>query len=388
VTDRTHDVLIVGAGVMGASTSFHLASRGSSDVLVLDQGAAGSGMSNRSSALIRMHYTFPLEVQLAVRSDDMFERWPEFVGAPKFVRRTGFVRLVLPGEESQLRENVRMQRELGADTRLVEADELAAVAPGLSVEGVALAAYEPNGGFGDGAVAAGDFLTAARRHGVTFRPTTPVRSLLRDGDRVVGVKTDEGPEYAGTVVLATGIWSRPLLSECGFDPPIEGELHHVAILKNVCGGAPLACIDSTTGTYFRPEGSGSTTLVGSFSGIRPSIPDDADGPIDQDLLAELVAAASRRLPALENAGVLRGISGVYDMTPDARPMIGCLPELEGLVMAIGFSGMGFKISPAVGEAVADLVVSAGPSWIDLHPFRPTRFVEGEPIVSPFPYSDD
>ncbi len=385
----THDVIVVGSGVTGASTAFQLAERRAGDVLVLDQGAAGSGMSSRSSALIRMHYTFPPEVQLAVRSDGIFSRWPEVVGAGGVVKRTGFARIVMPGEESNLRENVKMQQSLGADTRIVTGEELAEIAPGLLVDDVAEAAYEPNGGFGDGAVVAGDFMAAARRRGVRFRPGTPIRALLTEGDRVVGVETDDGPEHAGTVVLATGVWSRPLLRDIGFHAPIECELHHVAILRNgPAGGAPLACIDSVTATYFRPEGSGETTLVGSFEGGRPAAPADADAPVDQDALAELAEAASRRLPALEEAGVARGVRGVYDMTPDARPMIGRLPGLEGLVVAVGFSGMGFKISPAVGEAVADLVVGDGPSWIDMHPFRPNRFAEGDLVVPPFPYADD
>jgi sarcosine oxidase subunit beta len=385
----THDVLVVGAGVTGASAAFHLAQRRAGEVLVLDRGAAGSGMSSRSSALIRMHYTFAPEVQLAVRSDAMFSRWPDVVGAVGFVKRTGFARIVIPGEESNLRENVKMQQSLGADTRIVTGEELAEIAPGLAVDDVAEAAYEPNGGFGDGAVAAGDFVAAARRAGVSFRPRSQIRSLLTAGDRVIGVETDDGAEHAGTVVLATGVWSRPLLSGIGFHAPIECELHHVAILRNGhAGGAPIACIDSVTASYFRPEGSGETTLVGSFTGGRPATPEDADAPADQDSLAELAEAASRRVPALEEAGVARGVRGVYDMTPDARPMIGRLPGLEGLVIAAGFSGMGFKISPAVGEAVADLVVGDGPTWIDMHPFRPNRFAEGDLVVPPFPYSDD
>jgi glycine/D-amino acid oxidase-like deaminating enzyme len=106
-------------------------------------------------------------------------------------------------------------------------------------------------------------------------------------------------------------------------------------------------------------------------------------------LAALVGAASRRVPALADAGIVRGVTGVYDMTPDGRPLLGELPGLAGLVLAAGFSGTGFKISPAVGEAVAALITGRPvPGGVDIGPLRPGRFAEGRPVSPAFPYSDD
>jgi glycine/D-amino acid oxidase-like deaminating enzyme len=163
------DVVIVGAGVIGAATAFHLSLLGAGDVLVLDRATVGSGMSCRSSALVRMHYTSGPEVELAVRSDAMFEAWPDLTGRPGCVRRTGFVRIVSPGEEAALRANVAMQRALGARAEVIDAARLKEVAPGLRADDVECAAWEPNGGYGDGAVVAGDLLAAARARGGTAR---------------------------------------------------------------------------------------------------------------------------------------------------------------------------------------------------------------------------
>lgn len=382
-------VIVVGAGVVGASTAFHLTRLGFRDVLVVDRGAAGTGMSGRSSALVRMHYTFGLEVELAVRSDRMFDRWNELVGRPRCVTRTGFVRIVQPGEEDRLRHNVEMQRALGVDAELVTGPELASLAPGLRSDDVALAAYEPRGGFGDGAVVAGDLLASARDGGTRFCPGVSVRQLLLEGGKVRGIVTDQGVMQGEVVVLATGPWTPALLEPCGVDLPIEPELHHVAVTRHPPGGgAPLACIDSVTGTYFRPDRAGEATLIGAFSGTRPATPSDADKDPSPESLAELVAAAAVRLPALENAGIGRGVAGVYDMTPDARPLIGRVDGLDGLVVAVGFSGMGFKISPAVGEAVAELVVHGTSRQVDLGPLRPGRFAEGAPVDPIWAYSDD
>jgi glycine/D-amino acid oxidase-like deaminating enzyme len=239
---------------------------------------------------------------------------------------------------------------------------------------------------------AGDLLAAARARGVRYRPNTPVTSLLTGGGRVTGVATggngSGGRDYAGTVVLAAGVWSPPLLLTAGVALPIETELHRVAVLAHPAGqGTPVACIDSTTQTYFRPEAGGSMTLVGAFAGQRGADPDAVASAAGEDL-APLVQAASRRVPALEDAGIVRGVTGVYDMTPDARPLLGRLPGLDGLIVAAGFSGMGFKISPAVGEGIAGLIAGAPAGSVDLAPFRPDRLSDGRPIEPPNPYSDD
>ena len=390
------DVVIVGAGVIGAATAFHLSLLGAGDVLVLDRATVGSGMSCRSSALVRMHYTFGPEVELAVRSDAMFGAWPDLTGRPGCVRRTGFVRIVSPGEEAALRANVAMQRALGARAEVIDAAGLKEVAPGLWADDVECAAWEPNGGYGDGAVVAGDLLAAARARGVRYRPHSPVAALLTDGGRVTGVElagsgsgTGGGDrEHAGTVVLAAGVWSPALLRTVGVVLPIETELHRVAVLAHPAGqGTPVACIDSTTQTYFRPEARGSMTLVGAFAGQRGVDPDAVASAAGEDL-APLVQAASHRVPALEDAGIVRGVTGVYDMTPDARPLLGRLPGLDGLIVAAGFSGMGFKISPAVGEGIAGLIAGAPAGSVDLAPFRPDRLSDGRPIEPPNPYSDD
>jgi sarcosine oxidase, subunit beta len=382
------DVVIVGAGVIGAATAFHLSLLGAGDVLVLDRGTAGSGMSCRSSALVRMHYTFGPEVELAVRSDAMFEAWPNLVGRPGCVNRTGFIRIVRPGEEAALRANVAMQRTLGARAEVIDAAGLKEVAPGLRADDVECAAWEPHGGYGDGAVVAGDLLAAARDRGVRYRPHAPVASLLTDGGRVIGVELAGDREYAGTVVLAAGVWSPPLLRTAGVVLPIETELHRVAVLAHGAGeGPPVACIDSTTQTYFRPEAGGSMTLVGGFAGQRGADPDAVAAAADEDLVP-LVQAASHRVPALGDAGIVQGVTGVYDMTPDARPLLGRLPGVDGLIVAAGFSGMGFKIAPAVGEGIAGLIAGAPAGSVDLTPFRPDRLSEGRPIEPPNPYSDD
>lgn len=387
--ERNADVVIVGAGVIGASLAFQLARRKPGRVVVVDKSEVGHGGSGRSSALIRMHYSFPAEVQLAVKSLEIFRNWSEIVGRPGDFHATGFVRLVPASEIERLMANVAMQRELGVNTSLIGPSELREIEPDWNVDDVVAAAYEPDSGYGDGAGVASDFLARARELGVQYRPRTRVTGFRVEGGRVRGVDTDQGPIEAAVVVAATGPWSRPLFAAIGFELPIETEFHHVAILKNPPGlrGRGVAGIDSLTSLYYRREGR-DMTLVGAFYGRRHVDPDDFPDSAGDEALAEMAVGIARRVPKLGDAGVVRGITGVYDMSPDARPLLGEIPGVAGLHVAAGFSGMGFKISPAVGLVMAERLLDGCATTVDIHPFRPGRFAEGRPIKAKYEYADD
>jgi sarcosine oxidase subunit beta len=386
---RTADIVILGAGVMGASIAFQLAKTKAGQVVVLDKNHVGHGGSGRSSALIRMHYSYPPEVQLAVVSLKMFQNWKEIVGAPGDFRKTGFVRIVAPSEDERLRANVEMQKSLGANVQLITRKELQELEPDWSLHDVELAAYEPDSGYGDGAGVANDFLERAREMGATYLPRTAGVRLRIGGNEIRGVETNQGSIDAPVVVVAVGPWTRPLLKHAGFDVPIETEFHHVAILKNPPSmkGGGCACIDSGSATYFRSDGS-DKFLVGDFYGQRGVDPDNFPQRASDESLETLIERACRRVPALEKAEVMRGVTGVYDMTPDSRPMLGEVPGIKGLHLCAGFSGMGFKISPAIGVVMSELLVDGEAKTVDIRAFRPSRFQEGKPIRAQFEYQDD
>jgi sarcosine oxidase subunit beta len=374
---------------MGTSLAFHLARRNAGKIVVIDKDHVGRGGSGRSSALIRMHYSYPPEVQLALVSLNMFVHWREVVGEPGDFRKTGFVRIVHPNETERLKLNVEMQSKLGVNVRLIDRQELKQLEPDWTVDEVELAAYEPDSGYGDGAGVANDFLSRARELGVTYLPRTQAASFCVDGRRVRGVNTDHGEIHAPVVVGATGPWSRPLFRHAGYDLPIETEFHQVAILKNAPGmkGGGCACIDSVTATYFRSDGN-DKFLIGDFYGQRPVDPDNFPQRASDDSLEEIIERASRRVPKLENAEVMRGVTGVYDMTPDARPLLGEIPGIAGLYVCAGFSGMGFKISPAIGLVMSELLLDGRGKTVDISSFRPSRFAEGKPIKAEYEYKDD
>ena len=388
MSTRTADIVVIGAGVIGSAIAFQLSRRRAGHVVVLDKGDVASGGSGRSSALVRMHYSHPPEVALAKASYDIFVAWPDLLGLPTHFRKTGFIRLVPEGEIERLRRNVEMHRAHGIAAWVLSREELREVAPAWDFSDVSAAAYEPNSGYGDGAGVAGDFLMRAREAGVEYRSGTKVEALRVESGRVRGVVIPDGVVESPQVVVATGPWCRPLLAAAGFDAPIETEFHEVAFLKNPPGLESIgpAGIDSPTETYFRSE-TGGLTLVGDFYGKRGVDPDAIGVGASREGMLRLVERAARRIPALADAGLFRGVAGCYDMSPDARPLIGPVPGVEGLHLVAGFSGMGFKISPAVGVVMAELLTGA-PTSIDISSFRPSRFLEGQPIKAPYEYASD
>src|SRR3712207_3359190 len=208
------EVVGVGAGVVGASVAFHLAERGVG-TLVIDRYGPAAGSTARSGALIRAHYPTALEADLSWDSlTNYFEPWGARVGGGCGFTRTGFAYLVAEENVEALRYNVALQREGGVETSLVGPDELGEMEPALRTDGVALAAYEPRGGYADPAATAVGFLDAAKTLGARLERRR-VTALLQRGGLIRGVQTDDGPIGAGTVLLAAGAWSVPLARSVG-----------------------------------------------------------------------------------------------------------------------------------------------------------------------------
>src|SRR5882724_4345647 len=383
-TRKTADFIILGAGVMGASIAFHLAKRKAGRIVVLDKDHIGKGGSGRSSALVRMHYSFPPEVQLAVKSLEIFQNWKEIVGEQGEFRKTGFVRLVPQSELDLLKANVAMLKENGANTDIISCTDLQKLEPDWNLDDDPAAAYEPDSGYGDGAITAQDFMAAARDRGVEYRPKTEATRLLMAREQVRGVATRQGDWEAPVVLVATGPWTKPLLHDAGVDLPIMTEYHQVAILRNPpdMKRSGCACIDSLKTLYFRSDAH-DKTLIGDFYGERGVDPDNFPQRASDEWLEKIIDQACERIPKLQNAEVMRGITGIYDMTPDSRPMLGEVPGIPGLHVVAGFSGMGFKISPAVGLVMSELLLDGAGKTVDILAFRPSRFEEGKPIKAQF-----
>ncbi|HEX6129566.1 MAG TPA: FAD-binding oxidoreductase [Candidatus Limnocylindria bacterium] len=382
---ETADAVIVGAGVHGASLAFHLAEAGLRP-LVVERGTAAGGATGRSSGLVRMHYDVEADARLAWISHGYFANWAERVGGECGFVRTGFVQMVPPNEITALRANVAMQQAIGIDTRLITADEVLAHLPGAVVDDVEVAAWEPQSGYADPTMTTTALLAAAQARGARLLTRCSATAVRTEGDRVVGVETSRGPIDAPIVVDAAGAWAGPLAATVGLELPIQVWRHDVAYLRRPDGmGSHPVIIDFANSMYARPEGERLTLVAledGNPLGGSPDAPVDAAAP---GFLEKAAARLVERLPAMDAAGLHSAHSGQDGITPDMHPIIGPAGP-EGFYLDTGFSGTGFKIAPAVGAALGQLIAEGASREVDLGIYRFSRFAEGALITGEHPYA--
>jgi glycine/D-amino acid oxidase-like deaminating enzyme len=384
--ERTADAVIIGAGVMGTSTAFQLVQRGVERVIVLEKSTVAAGSSGKSSALVRMHYTFLPEARLALASLRWFQEWHERVGGNCGFTKTGFIRLVTPDKAHLLRKNVARLRDIGVNTALISGAELRQLDPGVTTSDVEVAAYEPDSGYADGYATAYAFMEAARRGGAALYQGVAVTGIRVQGGRVQGVETTAGDIATPLVISTAGPWSGPLLKRLGIDLSLVPSRHQVMILERPPEVPPPLIYIAPHSLYFRPDAPG-LTLVGYGPGQDGVDPDNYRDAVDDDIKAQGATHIVQRYPAMQHAGMRRGYAGCYTMTPDGKMIVDRAPGIEGLYIGAGFSGTGFKISPAVGIALAELATQSQATTVDVAAFRATRFAEGRMLRAQFEYLD-
>jgi sarcosine oxidase subunit beta len=379
------DAVIVGAGVHGASLAFHLAEAGIRP-LVVERATAAGGATGRSSGLVRMHYDVPEDAKLAWLSHAYFASWADRVGGEAGFVRTGFVQIVPPEEVPALRANVAMQQALGIDTQLIGPDAVREQLPGAIVDDVEVAAWEPQSGYADPSLTTTSLLAAAQARGARLMTRTTAIAVRTDRDRVVGVESSRGPFDAPIVVIAAGAWSVPLAASAGLELPVQVWRHDVAYLRRPAAiERHPVLIDFANSMYARPEGEHLTLVAledGNPLGGSPDAPVDAAA---HGFLEKAAARLAQRWPVMNEAGLHSAHSGQDGITPDMHPIIGPAGP-AGLYLDTGFSGTGFKIAPAVGAALAQLIAEGRSRDVDLGIYRFERFAAGELIAGEHPYA--
>ncbi|HLV98284.1 MAG TPA: FAD-dependent oxidoreductase [Ktedonobacterales bacterium] len=378
------DVVIIGGGIMGASLAFHLARRGVRNVLLIEKRTIASGASGKTGALLRQHYSNVPEATLAHLSLQTFRNWRDVVGGDCDFVNTGLIATVAtgPGYETNIdlmRRNVAMQQQVGIKTALLTASQLRDLQPFGNFDDLAVAAYEAESGVVDAIAATQGMARAAESQGARIREGVEATGIRCQGERASGVDTSAGPVEAGVVVCAAGAWSVPLLQGVGVRAPIEAIRVQVAFLNrplSMPAEGHMAYVDTAANMFCRPWGPNST-MVGIGGGefhdtVDPNHYSEGNDPAFPPLVQRYL---SRRMPPMQAATYLYGHAGLYDMTPDAHPILDRAPGLDGLYLMLGFSGAGFKKGPAVGQCMAELITDGRASTVDLAPFRFSRFLD-------------
>jgi sarcosine oxidase subunit beta len=385
---ETADIIIIGGGVMGTSIAYHLAKQGNVQVTLLERKALCNGTTGHSGAIVRQHYSSDFTIRMARDCLAVFQHFDERIGGDCGFVTTGMIVIVNEQGAEALRANVNIQQEQGIDTHLVQPEEIEDVAPGYSGTGVALACYEPGTGVADPMATTYCYANRARDFGTTIREGVTVTHILTANEHVVGVRTDGGDILASRVVLAANVWSVALAQSIGISLPIMATRHPMLALRrpNDFGGRSglhAVGLDLTRDIYLRPD-SGGMTLIGSTENVFTSSNPDhyAQGLTEQEI-AHFRTMAGGSIPALARAVPRGGWAGIYDDTPDFHPILDALPGYEGLYGAFGFSGHGFKLSPAVGQWMAQFILT-GTKPDDMHHFAFDRFTQGKEIHPLYP----
>ncbi|MBI5352994.1 MAG: FAD-binding oxidoreductase [Chloroflexi bacterium] len=375
---QNFDAIIIGAGVIGISTAFHLAERGLKPV-ILERKEIGYGATGKSSGLVRMHYDLEVESRLAWESFQYFHNWHERIGGECGFCRTGFLHIEPAGHETQLRKNVEMHKRIGIPTDVITGEDVKQLAPYFNTDDISFAAYEPESGYADPMLTAASLLNAAKAHGVVYTQDCEIISTQISGGKVTGVQTTRGDFSAPVIINAAGAWAGKVSDLFGVSIPLGTWTHDVVHIRRPAHiPAHPTVIDSSLSMYFRPD-SGDLTLVALEDDSRLDEPADKDlGYVAKDFVERAIDRICKRIPDMEQGSLQSSHVGRDGLTPDQRAIIGQAGP-EGYFLATGFSGTGFKLSPAVGLCVSELILDGKSKTVDISCFDPMRFERGEQL---------
>ena len=374
---RTADVVIVGGGVTGCSIAFHLAAEGVRDVLVLERRFLASGGTGRSVGVMRQLYPTDSSSRMVLHSLRVFQGFGEITGGDAGYVQCGALLAVGADQRAALGRTVEAQRGLGIDTRLIGPDDIRELDPRIDPFAVGAAVWEPESGYGDPTGVTAGFARAAARAGVIIEQGAEVVALEVSRGAVEAVRLASGDRIAARVVVnAAGLWSPAVSALAGVTLPIMVGRHPVFVVQRApeFGRPHPVYLDLSSGTFLRPE-TGGLTLTGFLDADETNHPLDPEalgGEVGFDEVARIMERASRCIPALTEARYQRGYAGAFDITPDWMPILDQTP-VRGLYVAAGMSGHGFKLSPAVGQMMADLITRGHSDVADLGDFRLDRF---------------
>ena len=379
MSETAFDVGIVGAGVHGASAAYHLASRGVK-VVIVERGTPASGPTGRSSAICRAYYTNPFLAAVARDSILMFERFEELTGVDAGFRRTGLVFLHPPEDEAEVRGSVDRLNAIGIATELLDVDGLASRLPGFDLDGIGVGAFERDAGYADPHATTDGLFRRALELGAEARLGAVVTRIEPDSTAGGTLVTETGDRLSsGRILIAAGPWTRPLALQAGADLPLTVERHVVVTFRWGEAAPAPAHGDLIGGYYFRPEGD-ELFLMGPVLPEPQVDPDDFAQAVAPHEVERLAAAVTRRVPRLERAEVHGGWASLYDVSPDWQPVIGEIAP--GIFVDAGTSGHGFKLAPALGGHLADLVTGERTDP-GLAAFDPFRFERGSGLAAGF-----
>lgn len=376
-TPKTAEAVIIGGGVMGASTAYHLALAGVTDVVLLESEAMlGLGATGRCAGGVRYQFGTEINIRLSLASLPMIERLKEETGIDPLYRPCGYLFVLTSEADVQaFRHNVALQQSLGVQTEWLEGDEVRRRLPSMRFEDALAGTFHPKDGLADPNSVVQAYATAARARGVRILTECPATGLEVAAGRIRAVETPNGKVMCRHVVNAAGPWAGQVAALAGVRLPIEAirrQMVTTTALPDVPADFPFV-VDFAQSLYFHREGDGILTGMSN-----PNQTPGFDQSIDPGWEIVALEAAAIRMPLLEHAGRQSGWAGLYEVTPDAHPIFGPT-AVDGLWVVGGFSGHGFMHGPIAGKLMAEFVTQGRASSVDVSSLNLRRFSEGRLI---------
>lgn len=378
---ETADVVIIGAGIVGAGIAYHLTHAGCSNVLLLERETQqGKGSTGKSMGGVRAQFSRPESVRMSLYSIPIFRDFERIVGYPSGYSDQGYLFIATTERHlNYLRANVALQTSLGLDTvRLVTREDIVHMVPQLRSGDILGGSFCSTDGFVDPYSVMTGFTARALEHGARLSRGVEVTGVRVDERGAAGVETSNGFISSRNIVNAAGAWAAGIARFAGVDLPVE-PLRRMLVptepFDQIAHTAPLT-VDMATGFHFRPEGRG---ILMAWN--DPHETHGFNTNFDPAFIEKILVRAVSRVPCLENAEVnpRRAWAGLYEMTPDHHPVLGEAPGVPGFWLANGFSGHGVMHSPATGRILADLILTGSTDLIDASHFSVSRFAEGRLI---------
>lgn len=370
----TATVVVIGAGIVGASVAYHLAVRGCRDVVLLEAAETEvTGSTARSAAGVRHQFSSEVNVRLSLYSIERLKHFTEEIGGHAELQQVGYLFLINdPATWAHYQASVAMQNRLGARVELLRPEEAARFVPDMRTEDLIGATFGPDDGFCDPHGITMGYLTRARELGVRLLRETPVIGFRQAGGRISAVQTPQGWISCDTVVNAGGSWAGQIAALAGLDVPVQPYRRCVYVTEafpRIPGAIPLT-IDVASGFYMRKEQE--KVLFGMSNHHEPP---GWNLAVDWEWLDTVLEAGLARFPVLEHAGLAEKLcwAGVYEITPDNMPILGCHPQISNYVDASGFSGHGIMHAPATGLLIAEEILDGRATTINIDELRITRF---------------
>jgi len=369
------DVVIVGGGIMGMSTAYHLAQRGCRRVVVLERGEMfGLGSTGLNAGGVRHQFSSPVNIELSKLSIGMMERFADEMEQEVALRRCGYLFLLdSQSDLDRFRSNVELQNRHDVPSRIVDADAVARLVPEADLTGIIGGAWCPRDGLVDPHGLLQGYVSQARKLGAALRTHAPVTAIDRAGASVHRVVTTNGVIETPVVVIAAGPWSAQVGALAGIDLPIEPIRRQIAVTNPMPGlraDFPFV-IDFSRALYFHREGAGILTGMSNRE-ERAGF----DTTVDEGWRLTHLENAVARLPMLADADLLAEWAGLYEVTPDDQPILGRLPHADGIFVVAGFSGHGLMHGPGAGLLMAEEILDGRAHTIDIDPLRWDRFASG------------